>query len=341
MPSYNRILVIKLKQPGDVLVSSPVLAALKEAWPQARVTYMVPRGTEEMIADHPLLDGLLVVDRGPETWSERLRFVRTLRAQRFDLVLELSSGDRGAIYAWLSGAKVRLGFFRPGKAFWQPFAFTAQMPLPPLQMHMVRHNLELLRLLGLEPPAHPRLEFFWSPEAEARVQELLHSLELDGAPFAVMHPGAGWRFKCWTPAGYARVIEAELLAAIREECRVKPVDLAGRLTLKELGALIARARFFFRVGSAPMHLAAAVNTPSVALFGPSGDFNLGALGRGPPGNQKGLGLHPLRQGRLSGLQDQPLPHRNDPGGSASSCGSAFRVLEEKGGRPWPESWVTA
>jgi heptosyltransferase-3 len=115
-----------------------------------------------------------------------------------------------------------------------------------------------------------------------------------------MHPGAGWRFKCWTPGGYARVIEffqdqwglptvltgtraaheQELLAAVFKECRAAPIDLSGRLSLKELGALISKARLFFGMDSAPMHLAAAVNTPAVALFGPSGVFNWGPWGEG-------------------------------------------------------------
>ncbi len=296
--NFKRILVIKLKQPGDVLVSTPVLAALKEAFPQARVTYLLRRGTEEMISGHPLLDDLLVLDRGaglPGQW----RLLRQLRRGRFELALELSGGDRGAFYAWISGARERLGFTRPGKT-WQNRAFTRQMPFPPLRMHMVLHNLELLRLLGLTPPPNPRLEFFWSPQAEVRVEAQLKSLGLARGAFVVMHPGAGWRFKCWTPEGYARVIEAihqdcglpvvltasraaheqELLAAIRAQVRVQLPDLAGKLTLKELGALIAQARFFFGVDSAPMHLAAAVGTPAVALFGPSGDFNWGPRGEG-------------------------------------------------------------
>jgi heptosyltransferase-3 len=166
-------------------------------------------------------------------------------------------------------------------------------------MHLVEHNLEMVRALGIEPRA-PRLQFFWKPEVETRVQELLASQTLSPKIFVVMHPGAGWRFKCWTPEGYARVIEflqnekhlhvvltgsnapheQELVAAILQACRATPVNLVGRLTLKELGALISKARFFFGVDSAPMHLAAAVSTPAVALFGPSGDFNWGPWGEG-------------------------------------------------------------
>jgi len=300
MSNPERILVIKLKQPGDVLVSSPVLAALKEAWPESRVTYLVPRGTEAMIADHPLLDGLLVADRRQGTWGEALALLRELRRRRFDLVLELSDGDRGAFYTLLSGARQRLGFDYPGRPWWQRrLSFTRLLPRPPRHTHIVEQNLEAVRALGLTP-RNPRLQFFWNPETEARVQNLLAELTLAPHRFVVMHPGAGWRFKCWTPAGYARVIEAletewrlpvvltgspapheqELLAAILEKCQVKPRNLVGRLTLKELGALIAQARFFFGMDSAPMHLAAAVNTPAVVLFGPSGVFNWGPWGEG-------------------------------------------------------------
>jgi heptosyltransferase-3 len=299
MMSFNRILVIKLKQPGDVLVSSPVLAALQEAWPRARISYLVPKGTEEMIADHPLLDQLYVVERRGDSWGQGLSLLRELRRARFDLVIELSGGDRGAFYTWIAGARERLGFGYGGRAFWHRFCFTRLLPPPPLRMHMVEHNLDAVRALGIEPLA-PRLQFFWKPEVDKKIRELLAAHSLTPGGFVVMHPGAGWRFKCWTAAGYARVMEVletekhlkvvltgsqagpeqELAAAILKESRVSPVNLLGRLTLKELGALMAQARFFFGVDSAPMHLAAAVGTPAVALFGPSGAFNWGPWGEG-------------------------------------------------------------
>ncbi len=297
--SPKRILVIKLKQPGDVLVSSPVLNALKEAWPRARVSYLVPKGTEEMIADHPLLDRLYVLDRRGGSWNRTWSLLRELRRARFDLVLELSGGDRGAFFARITGAKERLAFGYGGRAFWHRFCFTRLLPPPPLRMHLVEHNLEAVRALSVAP-RQPRLHFFWSTAVQSRIDALLAAHSLTPRGFVVMHPGAGWRFKCWTPEGYARVIEflqeerhlpvvltgshapheQELVAAILQECRVSPVNFLGQLTLKELGALIAQARFFFGVDSAPMHLAAAVGTPAVALFGPSGDFNWGPWGEG-------------------------------------------------------------
>ena len=103
--SYRNILVIKLKQPGDVLVSTPVLTALKEAWPEARVTFLVTRAAAEMVEGHPLLDELFLADRHQETWSRSWRLLQTLWQANFDLVLELSGGDRGAFYTLATRAR--------------------------------------------------------------------------------------------------------------------------------------------------------------------------------------------------------------------------------------------
>jgi heptosyltransferase III len=318
--SYKNILVIKLKQPGDVLVSTPVLAALKEAWPEARVTYLVPRPAAEMVAGHPLLHELLVADRRQETWSRSWRLLQTLWQANFDLVLELSGGDRGAFYTLATRAEERVGFERPGQPFWQrQSVFTRLLPRPPVTMHMVEQNLEAVRALGANPQ-NPRLQFFWDDQTEARVIAKLKSFGLRPGEFAVLHPGAGWRFKCWTPVGYARIIEyiqevwglsvvitasrapheQELIQEILAECRQTPINLAGQLTLKELGATMAKARFFFGADSAPMHLAAAVNTPAVALFGPSGVYNWGPWGKGHLVIQKDLDCVPCGQDGCEG-----------------------------------------
>lgn len=310
--TFRRVLVIKLKQPGDVLVSTPVIGAIHEAWPGAQVSLLVPRGTEDMVVDHPGVHRVFVLDRRGTSWGELWRLLRELRRERFELALELSGGDRGAFFAWASGARERVGFARPRQPFWQRFGlFTRLLPRPSVEMHLVEQNLEALRALGAKPH-NPRLAFYWSDEVEAKVGGLLAEFGLTAKIFAVVHPGAGWRFKCWTPAGYARVIEAleeewglpvvvtgsqapleqELLRDILAQCRIRPRNLVGRLTFKELGAIITKARLFFGADSAPMHLAAAVGTPAVALFGPSGDFNWGPWGEGHLVIKKGWDCQP-------------------------------------------------
>ncbi len=138
------------------------------------------------------------------------------------------------------------------------------------------------------------LVFVPGAEADARVDALLADHDLSAGDWVHLHPASRWLFKAWTVAGYAELIdrleargqrvvittgpdprEMALAAEIRACCRAAPVDLAGRLTLKELGALIARARLSICVDSVPMHLAAAVGTPVVALFGPSNEREWG------------------------------------------------------------------
>ena len=145
------------------------------------------------------------------------------------------------------------------------------------------------------------MRFAWTPEDEAGLQA---ALSRQGGstqkPYVVVHPTSRWMFKTWRLDGYARVIdhlqeacglnvmvtggpeekEQAAVQAILSQCRTRPLDLSGRLTLKQLGCLIGGARLFFGVDSAPMHMAAAVGTPVLALFGPSGDIMWGPWGKG-------------------------------------------------------------
>nr|MDA8108320.1 glycosyltransferase family 9 protein [Betaproteobacteria bacterium] len=134
-------------------------------------------------------------------------------------------------------------------------------------------------------------------EAEARIDALLAAARLEPRGFIHMHPASRWRFKCWPAEQNAALVdrlagagqrvvltaapdreERALVDEIVARASAKPVDLAGKLTLKELGALAARARLFAGVDSMPMHLAGAVGTPVVALFGPSGELEWGPWG---------------------------------------------------------------
>ena len=317
-PSRKRILVIKLKQPGDVLVSTPVIAALKAAWPECHLTYLVPKGTEDMVSGHPGLDGLLVVDRRGATWGQTWRFIRDLRRQRFDLVLELSGGDRGAIYSFLTGARERLGFAHPRQPFWQRHGcFTRLLPRPPVKMHLVDQNLAAVRALGIEP-VNPRLQFFWDAAVEQKVRERLASLGLAEKPFVVMHPGAGWRFKCWTPSGYARVIEffqdqwglPTVLTGTRRRARagtagrgasgvpgrahrsIRPPEPEGTWGAHRQSPPVLRD------GQRPHAPGRGGEHPGGGALRPQRGVQLGPLGRRPPGDPKGLGLRPLRPGWL-------------------------------------------
>jgi heptosyltransferase III len=293
------ILVFKQRNIGDVLLATPAIHALRSAWPSARIAVAVNSGTEAMVEGNPDIDRVIVFDRrardagGAGRWREEGRFLGEIRAWRPDLAVQFTEGDRGAILAFLSGARFRVGVAPGRRGLWgKGKLFTHLSPRPSLYRHSVLRDLDVVGAAGI-PPADPGLRFFFTKADRSRVAALLSGAGIpDGAPYAVVQPGSRWKFKCWTDAGNAGLLahlarrglhpvitsgpdpeEAAQVERIRGLCPVSVASLAGRLAFRELGALISGARLYVGVDSAPMHLAAAVGTPTVAIFGPTGAFN--------------------------------------------------------------------
>ncbi len=290
----RRALVIKLGHIGDVLVTTPVFTALKEAFPQVSLTALVNAGTEAMVEHNPFIDQVWVLERHHRGRWQELRFqlglLRRLRRAGFDLSLELSAGDRGAFLSWVAGAPLRVGF-TPKRPHLRARAFHLLAPRYHPRQHVVSTFLGQVRLLGLRP-RDTALKLHPGEEARCRVAELMTAHGLEPGGFAVVHPTSRWMFKCWTPEGNAAVIRHLLRRGLSVVLTAAPsakeqrflelvksclgrsapvVDLAGRLSLSQLAALLERARIFFGVDTAPMHMAAARGTPVVVLFGPSGE----------------------------------------------------------------------
>lgn len=298
----RRALVIKLRHHGDVLLSSPVLAALKKAAPQAEIDALVYADTASMLRGHPALDQLHLLPRDRrksgvfDQWAAERRMLGEMRERRYDLLLHLTDHPRGAWLAWLLNPRWSVAFERDRGQWWWRHAFShiARQPRGTPRATVERH-LDLLRRVGIHPaPTERAPTLAVSGNALASIREKLRAAGWGGEPFAVVHPGSRWMFKAWTPEGNARVIdhlgghgfavvmtaapdprERALCDAILRHTTRAVVDLRGLLTLEELGAVISQARFFFGVDSVPMHMAAAVGTPGVALFGPSNDLEWG------------------------------------------------------------------
>ena len=172
------ILIIKLRHLGDVLVTTPCLTALKEAYPQSRITMVVNQGTEDMVRDNPCLSEVIALEREPKKKSlEELgyqrRLIAHLRRKRFDLSIDFRGGDRGAILSWLSGAKERIGYHpKKRKQWWWKSAFTQTVKTPGDNRHVVEHHLDALRLLGINPPPIP-LRFYWTPKDQETLSRIL------------------------------------------------------------------------------------------------------------------------------------------------------------------------
>lgn len=307
----QRILVVKLRYIGDVLLSTPVFRGLREAFPRASLTALVNAGTEDVLRHHPDVDEVLLVRRGKggteswsRSWADPLRLLRRLRERRFGLALDLTDGDRAAFLTWASGARVRVGFNREKR--FRGRAYHRVVPAWSGRRHAVEADLEALRVLGLPVrPVAPSLNL--PPEAEAAAENLLaHKQVSRDRDLVLLHPGARWWFKAWPVERFAALadrIEEELEAwvliagglddvttaeAIRWRMRRPAVSVAGETSVLQLAAVLKRCRLFVTNDNGPMHIAAAVGTPVVAMFGPTDPAEWGPWGEGHVILYKGL-----------------------------------------------------
>lgn len=302
----RRALVTKLRHHGDVLLTSPVFTALKRAAPACDIDALVYHDTAPMLAGHPAIARLHTIDRG---WKKRgvttqLReewaLLSRLRERDYDLLIHLTEHPRGLTLARLLRPRWAVTREREGGSRWWRRSFTHFYKVPArTERHVVEQNLDALRRIGVQPAQADRKLVLVPGEAtQRRVAALLAEHGLAPREFVQVHPGSRWLFKCWpaertaglvdlvvsdglavvltgAPDDRERALTTAVLAAVRPATRARIVDLTGALTLSELAALTQSARAFAGVDSAPMHIAAAVGTPALALFGPSSELAWG------------------------------------------------------------------
>jgi heptosyltransferase-3 len=306
LADVRRVLVTKLRHHGDVLLASPVFATLARAAPHAEIDALVYAETAPMLANHPAIAMLHAIDRDAkrrgvvaQVRAERA-LLEALRARRYDLLVHLTDHPRGLTLAHLLRPRYAVTREPSERAPLWRRRFTHFYRLPRrTPRHAVEANLDALRRIGIYPEVgDKRLALVPGRDADARIDAMLSEHAIAPRAFVHAHPGSRWLFKCWTPRataafldrvasdGYAIVVTgapeprerelvAEALGAIAPHTRAGLLDLSGALTLPEVAALTARARLFFGVDSAPMHIAAAMGTPTLALFGPSGEHEWG------------------------------------------------------------------
>jgi heptosyltransferase-3 len=291
-----KILVIKFRHIGDVLLSAVLAKNLKEAYPDAKLDYLVNAESKDMLTLNPNIDEVLVYDRKRAKASgffARLKYELSLfwevKKRGYDIVINTTEGERGGYIALLCGAKIRVGVAAKKGIFAKFSPYTHSFRLT-LMRHLVESNLDALRAFGLTP-MHKDVQLCFSDEDARKVDDMLRGVE----KFVHIHPSSRWFFKCLSPAQNAEIIdfveslgikavitaapdgkELKMVEEILSLCKSAPLNLAGKLTLKQLAALSKKARVFFGVDTAAMHIAASQNTPCIAIFGPSGVFNWGA-----------------------------------------------------------------
>ncbi len=311
---FENILLIKLSALGDVVHTFPLLNKLRTRYPKARIDWLVASDIAELLKQNPAINNVIEFPRDdwstPWRWTpyaRAARLIATLRAAQYDLVLDLQGQLRSAVFAFTSGAPVRIGFDKPRAEIWKTLsrqlpdeakkhawqgaregswlAYTHHITLPTLDLHPVERYLGIAPLLGLDAAA-PDFSFPIPQEAIKRIDALLDYYDISMAKLlTVMAPGTNWDTKQWRSDGFAEVARHFLKkdfavvligsdgerALCQEIAKLAPgaVDLAGETTLSELAALVRRATICVSNDSGPMHLAVAVDRPAVSVFGPT------------------------------------------------------------------------
>ena len=291
-PHHPRFLITRLSAVGDCIHSMPIIGALRRQFPGAFIAWATQGLPATLLRDYPDLDRVITVDRNwLKSFHQIKNLRRTLHELQFDVSIDPHSLTKSAMLGWLSGARCRIGFDRPQgrelSLLLNNVRFASTLP------HVVDKYLELLRPLGIEQPSSPKFEMAeWQHE---KVDQFLHDTHLSGE-FAVINPGAGWDSKLWPAKRFGlvakhlgrvhRLPSVIVWAGDREQILAREIAehsgghglIAPSTTLPELTTLMRYSKLCVAADTGPLHLAAAVDTRCVGLYGPTLPSECGPYG---------------------------------------------------------------
>ncbi len=287
----NRILIIKPSALGDIVHSLPFLHAVKTRFPHAEVDWVAAHGLHRFLEDHPMIDNLWVIKK--DKWKKPERIFKTMRelhglkkalaGRRYDVCIDLSGLFRSGVMSWASGAKIKLGFRESDEG--SPFFYTHRIH-GSMEIHAIDRYLEIARFMGCEPG---RIEYPFAPYDP--YPSIMKSLP---DRYAVMSPSAGKPANQWFSERFGQLaarldIPVVVVAGASDKnvadevvrhSKGKAISIAGKTGLKDLVAVIAKAVFFVCNDTGPMHIAAALDIPVFAIFGPASPVRTGPYGNG-------------------------------------------------------------
>ncbi len=296
-PPFNRLLIVRLSAMGDIIHALPAATALRQAFPNTTLGWLVEERWAELLcspshprsgprsAQRPLVDRVHTVTTRqwrrapltPSTWQQIAAAFRDLREIHYDAVIDFQGAIRSAVLARWSGAPMIYGSTHPRENAAR-MLYTRRISTT--RAHVVEHAIELAEAIIAMPTTAPQVEFPADPDAENKIAALI----ANAGHFAILNPGAGWGAKRWPPERYAQVArelakdgvcsfinygpEEEKLADAVEKATAGAARKVS-CSISELIALTRRARLFVGGDTGPMHLAAALKVPVVAIFGPT------------------------------------------------------------------------
>jgi predicted lipopolysaccharide heptosyltransferase III len=281
------ILLLQLKRIGDLILTLPAIATLRENFKTARITLAISSECADLLPAIPNVDRILLVRRNLRDLALFLGLAR----ERFDYCIDFTRNDRSALLVFLSGAQKRIVYRRRDRFQKRARVYSDFVKVRKLAMHTIDYNLALIGPLGVRNLSRAlRLEL--PQEAREKGNALRRDSKIN-EPYVIFHPGSARAEKFWEPQRWADVIEharsgsqitvvltggasraeRKHLREVKGRLRQPVIDLSGKTNLLTLAALVEGARLLVTVDSAPMHLAAATQTPQVILFGPTNPFH--------------------------------------------------------------------
>ncbi len=330
VPRFSRILLVRLRQIGDVVFTTPAIGGLRRAFPQAHLAYLVEPAAAPVVAGHPALDEVIVAPR--RGFAADLALGGRLRRAGYDLAIDFHGGPRASLLTWLSRAPMRIGYDIAARR-WM-YTHRVARPRTLRARHSVENQWDLLAPLGIAPPDRGRdpVVMAVDPGAARAVEARLTAAGAGpGDTLIVVHVSAGNPFRRWplhafgdlvarlasadvrrrivvTSGPSEAIAAAEVLADARRRTGVKGaarVLACGEFSLAELRALDERAALFIGGDSGPMHVAATSPAPIVALYGPT------LPARSAPWRRADLAVEALE---VTGLPCRPCDQRRcEPG----------------------------
>ena len=293
-PDYHQILLIKPSSMGDIVHAMPTFAAIRRTYPEARLTWLVKREWAELVERIEGVDRIWPLNSTLVGWLSQ---VSALRAEQFDLVVDLQGLLRSAAIGWLSGSPLRVGFANGREG--SPWFYSKPVPVPSSEMHAVDRYLLAAQAVGAVAFGAPEFRFRISQADHDAVERLLSRFGVArGTSWVALNVSARWPTKRWPAESFAEVAdrlqqegagpvvllggpdERATGAAITGQMKTPAIDLTGATTVGLLPALLSKAALLITNDSGPMHIAAAVRTPVVALFGPTSALLTGPYGAG-------------------------------------------------------------
>ncbi len=291
-----KILVLKPSSLGDVVQSLPVARLLRQHLPQAQIHWWLNRELVPLLEGDPDIDAVIPFDRRrwatPSGWPEAFATLQRARRERYDWVIDLQALARSAVFGWLTDGSYTIGLedYREGA----PLFYDRSVPRPSPHAHAVDWYLAVLREMGI--PVHSNFEWLSvRPDAQTIVDEVWPA---EGSRWVALQPGARWLNKRWPVDSFAEL--AVGLLRSRPDIRVavlggagdralgdeickragsRALNLAGRLTLPTMVAWVRRCALMVTNDTGPMHVAAALRVPMVAVFGPTDPAHTGPYGQ--------------------------------------------------------------